>query len=108
MEQATYALGMSHAVPDARPALLQLLWREAWVQPSVFSRGLHPGKLTHGYNLAVEYLAAYEKGWMLDSFRALSDKTLAKNGRNVRPIVQGCITGHRCSGWPCFVRRLRS
>mmetsp|Transcript_4518 Transcript_4518/g.16195 ORF Transcript_4518/g.16195 Transcript_4518/m.16195 type:complete len:335 (+) Transcript_4518:136-1140(+) len=36
-----------------------------------------------GYNLAVEYLAAYEKGWMLDSFRALSDKTLAKNGRNV-------------------------
>ena len=28
-----------------------------------------------GYNLAIEYLADYEKTWMLDSFRAL-DKEL--------------------------------
>jgi hypothetical protein len=36
-----------------------------------------------GYNLAVEYLADYEKTWMLDSFRALvapGDGALARAG----------------------------
>lgn len=34
-----------------------------------------------GYNLAIEYLADYEKTWMLDSFRALNDRVLAPAGR---------------------------
>ena len=34
-----------------------------------------------GYNLAVEYLADYEKTWMLDSFRALNAAVLAPAGR---------------------------
>merc|ERR1711871_1714081 len=36
-----------------------------------------------GYNLAVEYLAAYEKQWLLDSFRALDKSFLQKQGKNV-------------------------
>lgn len=34
-----------------------------------------------GYNLAIEYLADYEKTWMLDAFRALNEKVLAPAGR---------------------------
>lgn len=36
-----------------------------------------------GYNLAVEYLAAYEKTWMLDAFRALDATVLAAQGKTV-------------------------
>ena len=36
-----------------------------------------------GYNLAVEYLAAYEKTWMLDAFRVLNTSALAPSGRTV-------------------------
>jgi len=36
-----------------------------------------------GYNLAVEYLAQYEKGWMLDSFRELDRRVLAPAGKSV-------------------------
>lgn len=34
-----------------------------------------------GYNLAIEYLADYEKVWMLDSFRQLDARVLAPSGR---------------------------
>jgi hypothetical protein len=36
-----------------------------------------------GYNLAIEYLADYEKTWMLDSFRALDAAVLAPAGRGL-------------------------
>ena len=36
-----------------------------------------------GYNLAVEYLAAYEKTWMLESFRHLDAKCLSAANRAV-------------------------
>lgn len=32
-----------------------------------------------GYNLAIEYLADYEKTWMLDSFRDLNTRVLQKD-----------------------------
>lgn len=32
-----------------------------------------------GYNLAIEYLADYEKTWMLDSFRDVNGRVLHKN-----------------------------
>jgi len=38
-----------------------------------------------GYNLAIEYLADYEKTWMLDAFRALNDRVLAPAGT---PLTQ--------------------
>ncbi len=34
-----------------------------------------------GYNLAIEYLADYEKTWMLDSFRELNQRVLEPAGR---------------------------
>ena len=34
-----------------------------------------------GYNLAIEYLADYEKTWMLDSFRSLNRRVLQKQSR---------------------------
>jgi hypothetical protein len=40
-----------------------------------------------GYNLAIEYLADYEKTWMLDSFRVLNDSILAPAGRPLREWV---------------------
>lgn len=40
-----------------------------------------------GYNLAIEYLADYEKTWMLDSFRALDARVLAPAGRGLSEWV---------------------
>ena len=40
-----------------------------------------------GYNLAIEYLADYEKTWMLDSFRALDARVLAPQGRRLTEWV---------------------
>ena len=37
-----------------------------------------------GYNLAIEYLADFEKTWMLDSFRSLNKRVL--QGQN-RPLM---------------------
>lgn len=34
-----------------------------------------------GYNLAIEYMADYEKTWMLAAFRDLNKRVLAPNGR---------------------------
>lgn len=34
-----------------------------------------------GYNLAIEYLADYEKTWMLDSFRSLNQRVLQPQSR---------------------------
>ena len=34
-----------------------------------------------GYNLAIEYLADYEKTWMLDSFRSLNQRVLREQSR---------------------------
>lgn len=44
--------------------------------------------LTHaayalGYNLAIEYLADYEKRWMLESFRKMDDAFMQKQGCNI-------------------------
>lgn len=36
-----------------------------------------------GYNLAIEYLADYEKTWMLDSFRALNERVLVPQQRGL-------------------------
>ena len=53
------------------------------------SGGQQPGcPLTHasyamGYNLAIEFLADYEKRWMLQSYRKLNERVLAKQGLDV-------------------------
>lgn len=40
-----------------------------------------------GYNLAIEYLADYEKTWMLDSFRILNERVLTSSGRALKEWV---------------------
>ena len=60
-----------------------------------------------GYNLAIEYLADYEKTWMLDSFRALDARVLAPQGRpltewvflEVSPEGQGGQQEQQTAGW---------
>ena len=48
-----------------------------------------------GYNLAIEYLADYEKTWMLDSFRHLNETILAPLGR---PLSQWTFLEVRSCG----------
>ena len=56
-----------------------------------------------GYNLAIEYMADYEKTWMLDSFRALDRRVLAPAGRPLSDWVflEVRRAALRCGwGWP--------
>eukprot|EP00884_Botryococcus_braunii_P003094 jgi/Botrbrau1/12786/Bobra.117_1s0005.1 len=46
-----------------------------------FSDPLEQASYALGYNLAIEYLADYEKTWMLDSFRDLNQRVLQAQGR---------------------------
>lgn len=51
-----------------------------------------------GYNLAIEYLADYEKTWMLDSFRFLNETVLKPQGRALNEwiFLEVCfLTGQR-------------
>lgn len=48
-----------------------------------YSSPLEQASYALGYNLAIEYLADYEKTWMLDSFRALDKRVLRQQGRAI-------------------------
>jgi len=63
--------------------------------------GGHPGALAQasyamGYNLAIEYLADYEKTWMLDSFRAFDNRVLSQQGREVEYLFLEVHAEHEC------------
>lgn len=71
-----------------------------------------------GYNLAIEYLADYEKTWMLDSFRVLNKQVLEPQGRplscwhflEVRQprfnlFVMILKTWYRIGSWYCPARK---
>ncbi|CAG9463340.1 unnamed protein product [Pedinophyceae sp. YPF-701] len=49
-----------------------------------------------GYNLAIEYLADYEKTWMLDSFRAFDKRVLSPLGRDVEYTFLVVHAEHEC------------
>ena len=49
-----------------------------------------------GYNLAIEYLADYEKTWMLDSFRAFDNRVLSQQGREVEYLFLEVHAEHEC------------
>lgn len=69
------------------PAAGKLLFSQMMRDLSPFKSDGNPRDLVEhasyamGYNLAIEYLADYEKTWMLDSFRALNDSILTPAGR---------------------------
>lgn len=48
-----------------------------------FTDPLEQASYALGYNLAIEYLADYEKTWMLDSFRALDERIFSGLGKNI-------------------------
>ncbi len=52
-----------------------------------------------GYNLAIEYLADYEKTWMLDSFRQLDARIFQGLGREVEWVF---LEVHAEGGWPVW------
>ena len=53
-----------------------------------------------GYNLAIEYLADYEKTWMLDSFRALDGRIFAGLGKKVDWVfLEVHAEGECCRRW---------
>ncbi len=50
-----------------------------------------------GYNLAIEYLADYEKTWMLDSFRSLNQRVLQEQSR---PLTEWLFLEVRLAACP--------
>lgn len=70
-----------------RPAAAELLWaqmsRDIMNGGTQFTDPVEQASYALGYNLAIEYLADYEKTWMLDSFRALNDRIFAGLGKKV-------------------------
>ena len=57
-----------------------------------------------GYNLAIEYLADYEKTWMLDSFRSLNCRVLQAQSRPLTEwlfLEVGLLHAHPvlCRAW---------
>ncbi|KAL6762772.1 hypothetical protein V8C86DRAFT_2510759 [Haematococcus lacustris] len=69
------------------PAAAQLLWqqmsRDIMTGGTRHTDSLEQASYALGYNLAIEYLADYEKTWMLDSFRALQERVLGPQGRTL-------------------------
>jgi hypothetical protein len=49
-----------------------------------------------GYNLAIEYLADYEKTWMLDSFRTFDENVLSALGKTVEYLFLEVHAEHEC------------
>lgn len=47
------------------------------------SDGIQQASYALGYNLAVEYLAAYEKTWLLESFQKMDNRFLTAQGKSV-------------------------
>ena len=72
--------------PPAASLLFQQMMRDLTTNPQRRQDGgemssMEMASYAMGYNLAIEYLADYEKTWMLDSFRTLNDQVLAPTGR---------------------------
>eukprot|EP00199_Chlamydomonas_sp_CCMP681_P002484 CAMPEP_0119108852 /NCGR_PEP_ID=MMETSP1180-20130426/15773_1 /TAXON_ID=3052 ORGANISM="Chlamydomonas cf sp, Strain CCMP681" /NCGR_SAMPLE_ID=MMETSP1180 /ASSEMBLY_ACC=CAM_ASM_000741 /LENGTH=330 /DNA_ID=CAMNT_0007094519 /DNA_START=13 /DNA_END=1005 /DNA_ORIENTATION=+ len=72
---------------SARPAAAELLWsqmnRDIMGGGGAVQAPMEQASYALGYNLAIEYLADYEKTWMLDSFRDMSDRYMAAQGRKI-------------------------
>jgi hypothetical protein len=68
-------------------------------EKKTFTSMYHQASYALGYNLAIEYLADYEKTWALDSFRTFDKNVLQALGKKVRKDIK--IEGTRV-----FVKRL--
>lgn len=66
--------------PQSAVLLFQQMMRDLNGQSASFD-AVELASYAMGYNLAIEYLADYEKTWMLDAFRALNERVLSPAGR---------------------------
>ncbi|KAG2482514.1 hypothetical protein HYH03_018559 [Edaphochlamys debaryana] len=78
------ALMADSPAPKAAQLLFQQMMRDIGSAGGDTSAGaLEQASYALGYNLAIEYLADYEKTWMLDSFRDLDARIFAPAGKKV-------------------------
>lgn len=81
--QSLFGYPLTSLLADSpSPAAAQLLYNQ--MMRDILGGGGHNEPLEQasyalGYNLAIEYLADYEKTWMLDSFRDLNTRVLNKD-----------------------------
>lgn len=75
------ALLASRPSQEAAQAFFAAMLRDVTSAGGAGGGALEQASYALGYNLAVEYLAAYEKTWMLDAFRVLDARVLAPQGR---------------------------
>lgn len=68
--------------PEAAERLFACMMRDVSTGGGA-TDGLQQASYALGYNLAVEYLAAYEKTWLLESYQALDRKFLKAQGKAV-------------------------
>ncbi|MEW5296772.1 MAG: hypothetical protein WDW38_007586 [Sanguina aurantia] len=78
----------SHMASASSPVAAELLWSQMSRDimgggGGAYTDSVQQASYAMGYNLAIEYLADYEKTWMLDSFRALDTRIFAPLGRKV-------------------------
>lgn len=57
-------------------------WR--YSSQSTSQNGHMQGSYAMGYNLAIEYLADFEKTWMLDSFKELDTRVLQPQHKSLK------------------------
>lgn len=68
--------------PEAAEQLFACMMRDVSTGGGA-TDGLEQASYALGYNLAVEYLAAYEKTWLLESYQTLDRRFLAAQGKDV-------------------------
>lgn len=69
--------------PEAAEKLFAKMLSDITTGGSTFKDPMEQASYALGYNLAIEYLADYEKTWMLDSFRDLDSRVFKGLGKNV-------------------------
>ncbi|GLC44659.1 hypothetical protein PLESTB_001330700 [Pleodorina starrii] len=69
--------------PTSAQALFAQMSRDIMSGGNQSEDPLEQASYALGYNLAIEYLADYEKTWMLDSFRALDERIFAGLGKKI-------------------------
>lgn len=69
--------------PEAAKAMWSQMSRDITSGGGAYTDPVAQASYALGYNLAIEYLADYEKTWMLDSFRALDSRIFAGLGKKV-------------------------
>ncbi|GAB4824090.1 hypothetical protein N2152v2_011136 [Parachlorella kessleri] len=74
---------------NPRPANAVLLFEQMMrdIMQGCSSDRVEQATYAMGYNLAIEYMADYEKTWMLDAFRTLNEQVLAPQGRPLKEWV---------------------